>query len=68
MPFFIMVISIVFLCGGCTQQQAQRAAFETLQNIKSQECDDRLVDGCPEGENFDTYQRQRRHVIGNDDR
>ncbi len=66
MPFFILVISIVFLCGGCTQQQVQRAAFETLQNIKSQECDDRLVDGCQEGENFDTYQRQRRQVVVDD--
>ncbi len=63
MRFLTLVVLVFFACVGCSKDQAKRAAFETLQNIKSQRCDDRLIDGCEESENFDTYQRQRQEVL-----
>ncbi|MBU0680141.1 MAG: hypothetical protein KKD73_01845 [Proteobacteria bacterium] len=63
MHILTICILLVFAFAGCSKEQAKRAAFETLQNIKAQDCDDRLVDGCGEGEKFDTYQRERQEVL-----
>jgi hypothetical protein len=63
MRVLIICILVFFAFAGCSKEQTKRAAFETLQNIKSQNCDDRLVDGCEDGEKFDTYQRERQEVL-----
>ncbi len=64
MRVLTLLMLVLFTCAACSKEQAQRAAFETLQNIETQRCDDRLVDGCQEGDSFDSYQRQRQEVVG----
>jgi hypothetical protein len=66
MRFFMIFLLAVSVCSGCTQEQAKRATYETLKNMKAQRCDDRLVDGCQEPEKYDTYQRQRQEILNPD--
>jgi len=56
---FILAVLIMLLCAGCSSDAVKRTTYETLQNVKEQNCrQDPSVD-CEKRETFDDYQRQR---------
>lgn len=59
----MMLIVLLVAVTACSRQQAQRAAYETLHNIKQQRCDDRVAGDCQDKEGYDSYQRQRREIL-----
>ncbi|MEN8256421.1 MAG: hypothetical protein ABFS09_01010 [Thermodesulfobacteriota bacterium] len=65
MRFLLCCVFLALCCCSCTKEEAKRAAFETLQSIKVQRCDDRLDDNCDERERFDKYQRERGETVEN---
>ncbi len=51
----------VVAAAGCSAEKAQRTAYETLQNVREQECLKSLNSqaGCGKRQSYDEYQRQR---------
>ena len=59
----VLYIAVVFLAfQGCTRESAKRTAFETLQNVREQQCDQDLSGKCPERESYADYQRKRKEA------
>ena len=55
-----MLLMITIVCvSACSTDSAKRVAYETLQNIKEQECLRNNSSDCPKRESYDDYQRQR---------
>ena len=55
----IVVLGTALLIAACGTESAQRATFETLQNLRQQECEKNRDADCLKRENYDDYQRQR---------
>jgi hypothetical protein len=49
-----------FVFPGCSSDSAQRAAYETLQNVGQQDCRKNPSADCPKRESYDDYQRKRK--------
>ena len=56
----IVVLGAAVLLAACSTESAQRTTFETLQNLRQQECAKNHDADCQKRENYDEYQRQRR--------
>ncbi len=56
----IVALGTALLFAACGTESAQRATFETLQNLRQQECEKNRDADCQKRENYDEYQRQRR--------
>ncbi len=58
----ILGVLIALLCTGCSSETVKRTTYETLQNVKEQNCrQDPSID-CEKRETYDDYQRQREGV------
>jgi curli biogenesis system outer membrane secretion channel CsgG len=60
----LLCLAIVALVSGCSSETAQRTAYETLQNVREQEClknPDSRSD-CGKHDSYDDYQRQRKEL------
>jgi hypothetical protein len=47
---------------GCSGDMAKRTAYETLQNVRQQECLKASADNCDKRESYDDYLRKRREL------
>lgn len=47
------------IISGCSSEAAKRTAFETLQNMRAQQCARDLSGKCPKRESYADYQRKR---------
>lgn len=54
------MLGVMLLIHGCSSESAKRTAFETLQNMREQQCEQDLSGNCPQRESYDDYQRQRK--------
>jgi hypothetical protein len=63
-PFTITTLTAVIIVSiqGCSSETAKRMAFETLQNMREQECTRDLSGKCPARESYADYQRKRREA------
>jgi len=50
---------LVLIAGGCSKESYKRTSYETLQNIREQECSKVPSVECEERERFETYEQQR---------
>jgi hypothetical protein len=56
-------LAIVALASGCSSETAKRTAFETLQNVREQEClKNRSASDCGKRDSYDDYQRKRKEL------
>ena len=63
-----IVTTLVLLLGaGCSHQAAKRTSFETLQNLRDQQCSHDLSGNCPPRESYDDYTRKRHELLDQDD-
>ena len=63
MRILILVMLMLMSCSACTKEEVKRSAYETLQSIKVQRCDERTGGNCDDRERYDTYQREREEIL-----
>jgi uncharacterized lipoprotein len=52
----IFSVILVSCLAACSTEKLKRAGFETLQNVKQQQCQKESPEGCDERQSYDTYQ------------
>lgn len=55
-----LLVGIVCLMPACSREAVKRTGYETLQNIKEQQCEKDLSSECPERESYDAYQKEKK--------
>ena len=63
---FILFAGLILLLQGCAGESFKRTSFETLQNIREQQCDKDLTGKCPPREGYGDYQRKRKEAHDSD--
>lgn len=55
-----IILSLIFslAVAGCSSDMAKRTAYETLQNVRQQECMKGVADSCGKRESYDDYQNR----------
>jgi len=51
---------------ACSTETAKRTTFETLQNLRQQECRENRGTDCQKRESYDDYQRKRQEATTHD--
>jgi hypothetical protein len=62
----LFIVGFIALVQGCSSETVKRTSFETLQNIREQECEKDLSGKCPPRESYDDYQRKRKEAQATD--
>jgi len=62
--FRALSLAIIALIAGCSSDTAKRTAYETLQNVRQQDClkDPNSPSDCGKRESYDDYQRKRKEL------
>jgi len=55
--------AMLVLPAACSGDTAKRTSFETLQNLREQQCHHDLSGNCPPRESYEEYQRQRKAAL-----
>jgi hypothetical protein len=58
----VLCVVIVALTAGCSSESAKRTAYETLQNVRQQECLKNLSAECEKRESYEDYERKRKEL------
>jgi hypothetical protein len=60
----MLFLASIALVTGCSSETARRTAYETLQNVREQEClkDPNSSSDCAKRGSYDDYQRQRKEL------
>ena len=61
-PFGLMLLATIAILSGCSSEAAKRAAYETMQNAREQECLKNPAMDCGKRGNYEDYQRQRKEL------
>jgi len=62
-PYAVLAALAITVLQGCSGESAKRTAFETLQNIREQQCEQDLSGRCPPRESYADYQRKRKEAV-----
>lgn len=60
---FILIAGVTVFAQGCSSESAKRTSFETLQNVREQQCSKDLTNNCPPRESYEDYQRKRKEAL-----
>jgi hypothetical protein len=60
--FRLLFPAIIVILSGCSSEAAKRAAYETMQNVREQECLKNPAMDCGKRGNYEDYQRQRKEL------
>lgn len=58
----VLCLAIVGLTAGCSSDTAKRTAYETLQNVREQECLKNPAMDCGKRDSYEDYERQRKSL------
>lgn len=58
----VLCLAMVGLTAGCSTDTAKRTAYETLQNVRQQECLKNLSSDCEKRESYEDYERKRKEL------
>jgi hypothetical protein len=50
----------IALVSGCSSETAKRTAYETMQNVRQQECRKNLSSDCDKKDSYEDYERERK--------
>lgn len=59
---YILFLAIIALATGCSNDIAKRTAYETLQNVRQQECMKNPSIDCGKRESYDDYMNKRKEL------
>jgi len=58
----VLFLAIIALVAGCSSDTAKRTTYETLQNVRQQECMKNMSPDCEKREYYDDYERKRKEL------
>jgi hypothetical protein len=58
----ILCAAVIGFATGCSSDTARRAAYETMQNVRQQECMKNPSLKCEKRESYDEYERKRKEL------
>ena len=58
--FGVLCLAAIILVSGCSSESAKRTAYETLQNVREQECLKNPSADCGKRQSYEDYERQRK--------
>ena len=58
----IIGLGTALFIAACSTETAKRTTFETLQNLRQQECQKNGDADCQKRESYDEYQRQKQEA------
>jgi hypothetical protein len=58
----VLCLAIVALTAGCSSESAKRTAYETLQNVRQQECIKNPSSDCGKRESYEDYEHKRKEL------
>ena len=56
----VLCLAIIALVSGCSSETAKRTAYETMQNVRQQECRKNLSPDCDKRDSYEDYERERK--------
>jgi hypothetical protein len=66
--FIISIAGWLLLLQGCSGETVKRTSFETLQNMREQQCSKDLSGNCPGRESYDDYQHKKKEALAPENR
>jgi hypothetical protein len=57
--WLFLCAAMIALIGGCSTETLKRSGYETLQNVREQECQKDFSTECSNLESYEAYQRER---------
>lgn len=60
-----LILIIIVMAGGCSADAAKRTTYETLQNVREQECRKNPSLDCEKREHYEDYRRKRDSLESN---
>jgi len=58
--FKVLSLAMIVLACGCSSETAKRTAYETLQNVREQECLKNPSADCGKRDTYEHYEHQRK--------
>jgi hypothetical protein len=58
----LLVAGVILMASACSTESAKRTGYETLQNMREQECQKDLTSECEKRESYEAYQRNKKEV------
>lgn len=58
----VLFLAIIALVAGCSSDTAKRTTYETLQNVRQQECMKNMSPDCDKREYYDDYEQKRKEL------
>lgn len=58
----VLFLALIVLASGCSADMAKRTTYETLQNVRQQECMKNMSPDCEKREYYDDYERKRKEL------
>jgi hypothetical protein len=55
---FMLIMALLLFVQACSSETVKRTSFETLQNMREQQCEKDLSGNCPKRLSYDDYQRK----------
>ena len=60
-PACLLFLAAIAFVAGCSAETAKRTAYETLQNVREQDClKDPSATDCGKRDSYDDYEKQRK--------
>lgn len=56
-----LFISVGYL-SGCSADNVQRLSYETIQNLRQQQCEKNRATQCNQRQSYDQYQEELKHA------
>ncbi len=56
----LCLAGVIMASAGCSTETAKRTAYETLQNVREQECLKNPAMDCGKRDSYDDYRRKRK--------
>ena len=60
--FGLLLLATITAVSGCSSETAKRTAYETMQNVREQECLKNPAMDCGKRGSYEEYQRQRKEL------
>jgi hypothetical protein len=58
----VLCLTVVALASGCSSETAKRTAYETLQNVREQECLKNPAMDCGKRDSYKDYEHRRKSL------
>jgi hypothetical protein len=58
----VLIVGALAFAPGCSTEALKRTTYESLQNVRDQQCHRELSSDCPPRESYDEYQRKRKEL------